>query len=200
MQAKSTAALVLLGAALMMPASCASARKNLAPPPGVDLSGGWVLDQNASDSFDSEMSEPRGVVRRNPGSPGAAGGGRMIRRDDVRRDMASLADAPERMTLVQTDTSVSLRAAGSRRVAVVPITGRRTSVTWLDGEAVDVRAAWRDGDLRIERKREDASAVDLYSRSPGSDRLIITTTLSGGMSPDIKLRRVYDLEASTYIP
>lgn len=202
MRARRAVSLMTLGMVPLLVVVCASGRGSPNQPSGVDLSGTWILDREASDDLESAIANrSRGGVRRGSGGGGgsarAGGGGRrMISREAVYADLESLGKAPDRFTLEQAEGEVTLRFPDGRNVSL-RTTGQRQNVTWLDGADVEVRADWRDRALRIERAAEFVTAVDVYSRNGDGARLSVTTTLSGGMGGDVTVERFYDLESAS---
>jgi hypothetical protein len=82
---------------------------------------------------------------------------------------------------------------GVDSIVAVPTNWRKVRVTWLDAQPSEARARWKDGRLQIERRFDDGSGVtEYYSRSPGSSRLVVYTTVDGWLRTDATVRRVYD--------
>lgn len=197
-----------IGAVTML-SGCASASRQAAGRGPVDLAGTWTLDREASDDFATVMgSRGTGMTVRGQGGAArvgraggggaggrAGGGGRMIDRQTIMRGLEELARPVERFTITQTDTAVTFAAADGRLV-VLTTKGGRQRLPWFDGVHTMVRAEWKDGALRLERSRQDVHAVDTYARQPGSSRLVLITTVSGGMAGEVRLQRVYNMTSA----
>ncbi len=185
--------------------SCASARVQQAPD-GVVLTGTWVLDAEASDAAPDSVGpamrtggrQPRGGMR--PPGGGRAGGMRPgggfdpDRMQRVREAMDVLIPRSERLVILRADTIVEIGWEG-RPTASLLVNGKGHEVEW-SGTKVELSAEWDRATLVVERKAEGVSVVERYSRNPGTDRLLVETTMAAGlgMAGDRAFRRVYDLE------
>jgi hypothetical protein len=202
--------LVLLAGLLAVPGSLA------AGAPAVDLTGEWVLNAALSQPSPLPPARPGGrqeavrqvlteippedsvlpdpVVEVDPAT------GRPV---PVRRRPPSWLFRPERLeafrqligetrdlTIVQSETYVDLRhGQGSRSLEV----GTESQVSLPTGELADQRVPWRGDRLVVERRvPRGARLVETYRLLPETGQLELTLRRSGGGSPKLEWRRVFD--------
>jgi hypothetical protein len=157
-----------------------------------DLTGVWVLSQAESDTIGLpavESERSRSSIRLRIGWPNGpyrsiADPGRM------RRAIEAVRDAPDRIFLARTDTTVAISFD-----AEPPMTfwtdDRVVERVWTGGEPVEVRAEWEGSTLRITRVlEEDIEVTDSYRLS--GRRLTVRTVVEGPISRRIELRRIYE--------
>lgn len=197
--------LVLMAVLGVVGVSCASAQVQQAPD-GVDLTGTWILDTEAGDAAPDSVGptmrpggrQPRGGMR--PPGDGRAGGMRPgggfdpDRMQRVREAMDILMPQPERLVILRADTIVEIAWQG-RPTASLLVNGKGHEVEW-SGTKVELSAEWDRAALLVERKAEGVTVVERYSRNPGTDRLLVETSMDAGlrMAGDRTFRSVYDLE------
>jgi hypothetical protein len=199
-RALSHAILILAGSSLGVP-SGARAQAALA-----DLAGTWALDTAANDdtkALEEEAAKPaarmpgeRGPVRVRVGGdarvyPGG-GFGAARRFDPALFQLAvnAVKDAPARITIAVTGDTV-LIARGDSAPETFVANGRKVKRPWLEGEA-EIRAEWKDGRLRIERKLEnDLKFEETWTVDAVTRRLIVQTVVDGPITRKIELRRSY---------
>lgn len=137
-----------------------------------------------------------------PGGDGRAGGrdrgGRFAgRRQDmqkVRRLMGVLLPRTDTLVVSQADSVLDLRW-GAGRALDIPINGKTQKEQW-DSTQVKVKARWKKGELYVERQAGGMKVQEVWSRSPGSPRLLVETKVSGKLPRDMKFDRVYDIAAA----
>lgn len=186
------------GVATVVVGACASGTGFRAgPPEGMDLNGVWRLNERATDEQAAEASgsdrRPQRVRRRGGGASGAPGrtqGGGMIAAGGAGGIAAATPAAG--FVLTQTDSAVTFAFTSKNSVAV-PTDGRKiTAHSWPNLGEVELKARWTDDGLRLERRIQDGgSLVEIYSRTAGSDRLIVRLELEG-RAGRMSLVRVYE--------
>lgn len=198
-------------------AACASAGHPVTPPPGVNLSGVWAIDE--AHSQDPSLLMPanggRGEMGPGPG-PGIEEPGEGFGRPEfgeggrtrfagrrrggnpmsARRALNDALWPGDPMTLEQRDTTLAMAFEGGDSVRV-PITDHQVTIQWHRGTRVQVKAWWKEGALRLERKLPGGIKVEqTYSRSPGADRLVVDTQVKGLPDGKLQFRRVYLLQTT----
>jgi hypothetical protein len=168
--------------------ACASGGRPTMPPAGMLLTGTWTL--NEAETRAETPAQADSAPARRPG--GMAGGGRrgggMAGGD---RAGAALRRPAPQLVLVQGEHTVTFRF-GPKLGVVVPTNGRKTVADWPGAGELELKARWTDAGLRLERRPAGGRGiVEVYSRSPDSPRLIVTTEIAGPRSTR-SLRRVYD--------
>ena len=108
--------------------------------------------------------------------------------------MDVLIPQPERLVILRADTIVEIAWQG-RPTASLLVNGKGHEVEW-SGTKVEVSAEWDRATLLVDRKAEGVTVIERYSRNPGTDRLLVETTMDAGlrMAGDRAFRSVYDLE------
>jgi hypothetical protein len=102
------------------------------------------------------------------------------------------------LTIVQTATYVDLRhGQGSRSLEV----GAESQVSLPTGELADQRVQWRGDRLVVERRvPRGARLVETYRLLPETGQLELTLRRSGGGSPKLEWRRVFDRDDGSAAP
>jgi hypothetical protein len=155
--------LILALAAASM-AACTSITLDPAPPPGYDLSGTWVLVEDAS-----EAPPSRRRLR--------AQGGMLT---FITRDFPVL--TTQRMQIEQGPASMGISyGVGSYRDVTW---GTRRRGLW------EVRAGWHEGTLMILSEASDATASEVFTLSADGQRLSIEVVIRSG-GDDVSLTRVF---------
>jgi hypothetical protein len=161
-----------------------------------DLAGAWSLNRNLSDDPATVMTRMReggdGSHRPPFGGHGGAfgGGGRSMNPDQMRTRLAML-EPPKRLTIVQSDATVTL-TDGEGRSQTFAVINQKQRLS-IGGQAIDVRAKW-DGDRLIKEMSLDGGAkiIETYSLTGEPRQLHVNVKLEGAMPRTITLRRVYD--------
>jgi hypothetical protein len=192
--------LLILAATLALP-SAARAQAALA-----DLAGTWALDTAASDdtkALEEEAAKPaarmpgeRGPVRvRVGGDPRMYPGGGFgpARRFDpalLQLAVNAVKEPAARITIAIAGDTV-LIARGDSAPETFVANGRKVKRPWLEGEA-EIRAEWKDGRLRIERKLEnDLKFEETWTIDAAARRVSVTTVIDGPITRKISVLRVY---------
>lgn len=182
---------VIGGIACVAVLACA-AKTDTAQVPRQDLRGVWKLNAVESDPVPTMGSPADGGGHRPPAGVGHSGmgGGRPQPEDieKIRQLMESLSTL-ETFELVQSDAAIALSRGGKRGLTITT-DGKKRAVTWWDVDDLQTKGEWKSGQLRIERQLSHVKIVEVYSRYPQSNRLIITTTIEGPRKSTY--RRVYD--------
>jgi hypothetical protein len=111
--------------------------------------------------------------------------------ESMRRAVTALR-AAKTIEIVQNDSSIRVVHADSS-VLQFHFDGKKRKMAWKGVGEIEARAQWDDGFLEVDRTLDGGPEVhELYSRAPGSSRLIIATTVSGGGPEAVSIRRVYD--------
>ena len=132
-----------------------------------DLTGTWSLNRDLSDdpaTVITRMREGGDGGHRPPfGGHGGAfgGGGRSMNPDQMPARMAWL-EPPPRLTIVQSDTAVTL-TDGDGRSQTFAVTNQKQRLS-IGGQTIEVRAKW-DGDRLVKEMslREGARIIETYS-------------------------------------
>lgn len=128
-----------------------------------------------------------------PGGGGGApmgGGGEGAAR--ARQAMEVLVRGAERLYIQQDDSTVTVVYADGTEYRL-RADGRETKSTVQALGEVKVKTRWRDGALQVERRLSDGIKVtDVFSRGPGSSRLVVETKIHGVGPQPLELKRVYD--------
>jgi len=184
-------------------------------PPGLNLSGTWVLNPELSDS----VGVPPGGGPLGEGLPGAlpgpmsgsppergrpgtrggvpGGGGQRPPRGDVDperiRQLVEMArDPARRLTLRQTDSSFSV-ASEPGEVIRLPTNHKTITREWADGSRLNLRAGWQANELVLEREIEwGGKLTERYGLVPGANQLYVVTSLEIDRNDPFEVRFVYD--------
>jgi hypothetical protein len=120
------------------------------------------------------------------------GSGARAGAESARRVLQALARDGARLHIAQDDSIVAVTYADSSQLRF-RVNGKKTRLIWMGIGDIETKASWRDGVLGIERKLEGGIKIyEVMSRAPGSNRLIVLTTIEGGILPERRFRRVYD--------
>lgn len=196
--------LIMIGLTLGVPfsATAQDARDRLA--------GVWSLNLEHSDDTDELEREaieslPRppgrpGVIVARPAAPkvaiGVPGGFGLPRGFDpelVRRAAAEASNAPERMVITLKAADTLLLGFDGEVPYVLVVNDKKSKRSWIDGTDVELKAGWKDRDLRIERKLEnDLEITQVFAVDRESGRLTVTTEVDGPIPSEIEVAHVYD--------
>ena len=180
-------------------------------PQGVDLSGSWELNYELSDNAREVMEEMRnargrnrqgggfGGVRPGGGRPGMGGrrgggvGGGEMDPELMRRVIDLIMRPPQRLSLVQGDTTVGIVHPGGQTLILHP-DGRKQRLELEGAGEITIKAHWDGNYLVVERElRGGAKLRETYFRSPTTGQMNVAVRLEmGRMQNAIELRRVYD--------
>jgi hypothetical protein len=203
------------GALLILAAACAHHASE--PQFRPDLSGKWSLNTTESTALTAPDSgregRGRGVLGGRGGfggvggrggfggrggrggTPGGMGGGRSDA-GEMREVIQSLRRGDSYLELTETDSTVAIGYSDSTTMRL-RVDGEKRKVTWRGIPEVETRARWHDGTLEVDHKFEGGLSVkELYTRAPGSERLIVATTVKGGIMGERTGKRVYDRAAA----
>ncbi len=190
---------ILVSHCLILPSAAAAQSRRTA------MAGSWVFNaaesRDSIDAPDDDRSVPRppgapGGVRVGGGSaPGPVGGFGWPRGFDpaTQRQAARIVSTRvERWVVVVNADTVVLSSAGETPYTLV-VNGKKSNRRWMDGVLVELKASWKDSQLRIERKLENELKItDTFSLEPESGRLIVTTKAAGPIFRELTAKRVYD--------
>jgi hypothetical protein len=113
---------------------------------------------------------------------------------ETRELMRRLAETQRRVLVEQTDSTVIFTWGTGARMELRPDGTKRKHDVRGFGE-VEAKAKWEDGQLVLERSLDGGVTVtDEFLRAPGSERLLVTTRLSGSLPREFAFRSVYDRE------
>jgi hypothetical protein len=176
--------------------------------------GAWTLDKKLSDVADNR---PRGGGAPRPrgggggggfpgggghgrgGFPGAGGGSssghggdpqEATRRQEAWRD---LIEAPDHMTIVQTESMIVITARDGRTTRLSP-DGKKIKD---ESTNVERKTRWEDGKLVSEISGSAGRATEIYSVNPAQHELLVVVRLeSSGADETVRvLHRLYTLDA-----
>jgi hypothetical protein len=202
--------LILMAAALVCPFTTARlvAQKDVETSPIV---GAWTLDKKLSDVADNR-SRSGGAPRSRGGGgfhgggghgrggfPGAGGGSsgghggdpeEATRRQEAWRD---LIEAPDHMTIVQTESMIVITARDGRTTRLSP-DGKKIKD---ESTNVERKTRWEDGKLVSEISGSAGRATEIYSVNPAQHELLVVVRLeSSGADENVRvLHRLYTLDA-----
>jgi hypothetical protein len=162
------------------------------------LGGEWVYNSAASQNADS-VAAGRGVGRgQRGGADGGMGGGRSgggggsFDPERIRTVMQAIAATRTALKVEQSDTAVVF-TWGDGIPLPIRTNGKQTKRTIAALGEVEMKGEWKDGLLVVEQKLEGGAKLrSEYVRGPGSPRLIVLTTVSGGGPREFTIRSVYD--------
>lgn len=176
----------------------------------IDLAGHWRLNQEVADEArpDPEVDGPDDRATRRPPRGGASPGGRlpggrrggdrqpqaMADPGKVRDAMRALMTAPRELIVTRHTDEIVFTAMDIGEVIRVLVLDRKVRTT-AGGLEHDVKAAYRDGALRIERSLGRLKILDTYRVSADGTQLERTTAVEGGPDREGRrqpVRRVYD--------
>jgi len=184
-----------------------------APAPRPQLTGRWVpaRGDSASTAHDSTTERPvnlllpggeregRGGARGGYGGEregGGSGGGPRYDPEALGAAMAAAIRGQARVNIAQTDSIVHIDFADGSYFDV-PADGRRRDDIWRGIGRIQSSARWTPEGLVFERKTEEGVTVtQTFSRTAGSDRLVITTMVKGPAPRPVTARRVLEPAAS----
>lgn len=171
------------------------------------MAGTWVF--NAAESHDSidSLDDDRSVPRP-PGAPrgvrvGVGGGSapgpyggfnwpRGFDQETQRHAARIVRTRVERWVVLVNADTVALSPDGGDPYSLV-VNGKKSTRRWMDGVLVELKASWKDAELRIERTFENELKItDTFSLERDSGRLIVTTKASGPIFRELTAKRVYD--------
>jgi hypothetical protein len=119
-----------------------------------------------------------------PGNVSSAG------RESMRRAVVALR-AANRIRIIQDDSTMRVVYSDSSALQF-RFDGKKRKISWKGVGEIEASAKWDDGFLEVDQSLDGGPQVhELYSRAPGSNRLIIATTVTGG-AETVNIRRVYD--------
>jgi hypothetical protein len=188
---------VILASLLL--AGCGVTASSPRVPQGVDLSGQWRLNAAQSDSLDhllaavkDELDPP--LRRRMPDSAADEPGRMRSRRDEFvgpprTKELIALLSQPEAMTVTQSARELTTKSVDGTRHYVF---GETSVVSIVDGLG-DQSVGWAAGQFVVSIRATDGRRIEHFMGfAPDRKGLQITTTVSGGGLPTVRMRRVYD--------
>ena len=183
----------------------------LGQPQASSIVGAWTLNKAQSETpfeqaTDARSDRPDSTRDRARGGVGR-GGGRLGRRgnisqsgdsrrsaDDVARmrdAMRDITEAPERLTIVQTNSMVIITTGDGRTTRLAP------DGTKIKDESTSIerRSTWDGGKLVTEITGMGPKMTETYAADPERRQLIVTIQTQNARVPQgITTRRVYDAE------
>ena len=198
--AKATTACI----ALVLPVS-AHAGLDTTAPEGIDLTGIWTIDPKRSEDPKEALQKLReqGKARGPIGMSGMSGmdrmgglGGMGSQRPGSTEDRAAMREqmeqrltASERIEVMQVPRAVEINL--SDRVVSCTST-EKSQVSMPDGEQADRLCGWDDDEFVVELKGTSGfNRTDRYSRGGDGQTLVVTTSMKGGRTPELKFKSVY---------
>ena len=185
-------------------AGCGVTPSNPRAPAGVDLSGHWRLNPSQSDQLDTLLAAVKDELdpplrRRMPESTDGEGARIRSRRDEFvgpprTKELIALLSQPDELTLTQSARELTTKGVdGTRRY----VFGEASVVSIVDGLG-DQGVGWAGGQLVVSIRATDGRRIEhLFGFAPDRQRLQITTTVSGGGLPSVRMKRVYDRVAAS---
>jgi hypothetical protein len=201
---KKFSSLLLAGAVLVFPGSPAGAQQT--------LSGQWQLDTTRSSDLDRAMnlhaqdnglrtySSMPGGQPTPSGIPGSGGApavdlstGRSANHAQIINDVRRLTYGSNVFEIVQTDTTVTFYALNLAYDNVLLATDGQKRDVELDWELEgQLKAEWKGGRLKVERKTKDLQVTEYWSRDADDDVLVVEVEVKGRMfQKTLVLQRVY---------
>jgi hypothetical protein len=185
--------------ACLLLAGCGVTASSPRVPQGVDLSGQWRLNADQSDSLDTLLTAVKDELdpplrRRMPESGSDDRARPRSRRDEFvgpprTKELIALLSQPDAITVTQTARELTTRSVDGTRQYVF---GEKSVVSIVDGLG-DQSAGWTGGQFVVSIRATDGRRIEhLFGFAPDRKRLQITTTVSGGGLPSVKIKRVYD--------
>lgn len=190
--------------------AASSSQSEVVPAPVADLSGSWVLNPEQSDNPADQLQRggaqgPRaggiggrggfGGGRGGRGGRGGWGGGRGggIDREAMREVFRRIREAPARIELAQTDSTVIV-TFDTQAADTLYTDGRKIKREFGEGREVEIRARWDAGGLSVERRLGDGiKLTERFVFSSEVNQLFVITRLEiRGQRREIEFRRVYD--------
>lgn len=171
-------------------------------PQGVDLSGQWRLNVAQSDSLDNLLAAVKDELdpplRLRMPESGSDDPGRMrSRRDEFigpprTKELIALLSQPDAISVTQSARDLTTKSVdGTRRY----VFGESSVVSIVDGLG-DQSVGWTGGQFVVSIRATDGRRIEhLFGFTPDRSRLQITTTVSGGGLPSVRMKRVYDRDA-----
>lgn len=184
-------------------AGCAVAPSSPRVPQGIDLSGQWRLNASQSDQLDTLLAAVKDELdpplrRRMPESAGDEGARIRSRRDEFvgpprTKELIALLSQPDELTLAQSARELTTKGVdGTRRY----VFGEASVVSIVDGLG-DQSVGWAGAQLVVSIRATDGRRIEhLFGFAPDRQRLQITTTVSGGGLPSVRMKRIYDRVAT----
>lgn len=188
-----------MGVAALVLAGCAVTASSPRVPQGIDLSGQWRLNAAQSDNLDSLLAAVKDELdpplrRRMPDGAADPQGRIRSRRDEFvgpprTKELVALLSQPDEITLAQSARELTTKSVdGTRRY----VFGESSVVSIVDGLG-DQNAGWAAGQFVVSIRATDGRRIDhLFGFTPDRKHLQITTTVSGGGLPSVRMKRVYD--------
>ena len=205
--------LILVAAALVCPFTTARLVAQKEVETTSPIVGAWTLDKKLSDIADNRPrggGAPRsrgggggfpgsGGHGRGGGFPGGGGGfpsghsadpEEATRRQEAWRD---LIEAPDHMTIVQTESMIVITARDGRTTRLSP-DGKKIKD---ESTNVERKTRWEDGKLVSEISGSAGRATEIYSVNPAQHELLVVVRLeSSGADENVRvLHRLYTLDA-----
>lgn len=178
---------------------CATPASNPRVPQGIDLSGQWRLDADQSDNLESLLAAVKDELdpplrRRMPDAAADPQGRIRSRRDEFvgpprTKELVALLSQPYEFTVTQSARELTTKSVdGTRRY----VFGEASVVSIVDGLG-DQSTGWAAGQFVVSIRATDGRRIDhRFGFTPDRKHLQITTTVSGGGLPSVRMKRVYD--------
>ena len=133
-----------------------------------------------------------GGGRGRAGGGGAGGGMSDEQRQRMRQTMQLVFQAPQGLTLAETDSSVTI-APDSGQALVLYGDGRKLTQKVEGGGDIEIKARWLGNDFVVERKVSGGGKVsEDYLRSQDGKQQYVIVSFDGGRGRTLEFRRVYD--------
>jgi hypothetical protein len=165
-----------------------------------NLTGVWRLNSELSDDPATIMETMHGgsggghSMPFGGHGPGMHGGGRAPMDPEQIRARMALVEAPRRLTITQTERTITLTDGAGRSQILTP--NNRKQKVPIGNSAVDVKAKWADERLIKETSLADGTKItETYSLIPDARQLHVSVKIESSQMPRaIVLGRVYDAE------
>ncbi len=105
------------------------------------------------------------------------------------KELIALLSQPDEMTVAQSPRELTTKSVDGTRQYVF---GETSVVSITDGLG-DQRVGWAAGQFVVSIRATDGRRIDhFFGFAPDRKRLQITTAVSGGGLPSVRMKRVYD--------
>jgi hypothetical protein len=201
--------IVMLAGACIL-AACASSGLAPAPPPGVDLTGHWALDEADSDDAQRLLQSQLTAATQNATGSGQAAG----RRGAVGPTAMGPVMPPvmvldeglrwpgKNLSIKQSGTAVTFSSGGSARdcqLKAAKAPAHSGSATRGRGDAPPPRCGWDQGTLVVqsgEPEEDHPPFEQRFSLSPDRQQLVEVILFKGGRSDGFSASRVWNRAAA----
>jgi len=110
----------------------------------------------------------------------------------MRQTMQLVWNAPQALTIEQTDSTVSF-AADTIQPLVLPVNGKKVLITSDSLADVEVKGKWQGNDFVVQRKVSGGRTItEDYLHSASGNQLFVIVSFDTPSGRPVQFRRVYD--------